>query len=136
MGKGKGLPYKSRNRDFPCIDCYVAAVEFRSVRLCDRYHRELRRYNRKGHRALSFRPLGLGYWQIVVALISGIAAKEVVVSSCSVLFGVSNITGGEGMGQLAALLGTMGFGAANAYALMVFCLLYVPCTATIATINA
>ena len=36
---------------------------------------------------------------------------------------------------LAALLGTMGFGAANAYALMVFCLLYVPCTATIATIN-
>ena len=29
----------------------------------------------------------------------------------------------------------MGFGAANAYSLMVFCLLYVPCTATIATIN-
>ena len=82
-----------------------------------------------------FRPLGLGYWQIIVALISGIAAKEVVVSSCSVLFGVNNITGGAGMEQLAALLGTMGFGAANAYALMVFCLLYVPCTATIATIN-
>lgn len=39
------------------------------------------------------------------------------------------------MEQLAALFGTMGFGAANAYALMVFCLLYVPCTATIATIN-
>ena len=80
-------------------------------------------------------PLGLGYWQIIVALISGIAAKEVVVSSFSVLFGVNNITGGVGMEQLAALLGTMGFGAANAYALMVFCLLYVPCTATIATIN-
>ena len=29
----------------------------------------------------------------------------------------------------------MGFGIANAYALMTFCLLYVPCTATIATIN-
>ena len=39
-----------------------------------------------------FAPLGLGYWQIVVALISGIAAKEVVVSSCSVLFGIQNIT--------------------------------------------
>lgn len=39
------------------------------------------------------------------------------------------------MHELAALLGSMGFGAANAYALMVFCLLYVPCTATIATIN-
>ena len=34
-----------------------------------------------------------------------------------------------------ATLGAMGFGAANAYALMVFCLLYVPCTATIATID-
>mgnify|MGYP000093264405 FL=1 len=37
-------------------------------------------------------PAGLGYWQIAVALISGIAAKEVVVSSCSVLFGIANIT--------------------------------------------
>ena len=28
-----------------------------------------------------FQPVGLGYWQIIVALIAGIAAKEVVVSS-------------------------------------------------------
>ena len=82
-----------------------------------------------------FRPLGLGYWQIVVALISGIAAKEVVVSSCSVLFGIQNITTAHGMDSFVATLGAMGFGAANAYALMVFCLLYVPCTATIATIR-
>lgn len=82
-----------------------------------------------------FQPLGLGYWQIVVALISGIAAKEVVVSSCSVLFGIQNITTAHGMDSFVALLGSMGFGAANAYALMVFCLLYVPCTATIATIH-
>ncbi len=82
-----------------------------------------------------FKPLGLGYWQIVVALISGIAAKEVVVSSCSVLFGIQNITTAHGMDSFVTLLGTMGFGAANAYALMVFCLLYVPCTATIATIH-
>ena len=82
-----------------------------------------------------FKPLGLGYWQIVVALISGIAAKEVVVSSCSVLFGIQNITTAHGMDSFVALLGTMGFGAANAYVLMVFCLLYVPCTATIATIH-
>ena len=82
-----------------------------------------------------FRPAGLGYWQIVVALISGIAAKEVVVSSCSVLFGIANITGDAGMSSLAGLLGSMGFGPANAYAMMVFCLLYVPCTATIATMN-
>ena len=82
-----------------------------------------------------FKPLGLGYWQIIVALIAGIAAKEVVVSSCGVLFGIQNVTSTGGMSALAATLGGMGFGMANAYALMVFCLLYVPCTATIATIN-
>ena len=27
-----------------------------------------------------FRPLGFGHWQLIVALVSGIAAKEVVVS--------------------------------------------------------
>ena len=82
-----------------------------------------------------FKPLGLGYWQIVVALIAGIAQKEVVVSSCSVLFGIQNITTAHGMSTFVETLGAMGFGAANAYSLMVFCLLYVPCTATIATIR-
>lgn len=82
-----------------------------------------------------FRPAGLGQWQIIVALIAGIAAKEVVVSSCSVLFGIQNITTAHGMGTMVATLGSMGFGALNAYALMVFCLLYVPCTATIATMH-
>lgn len=82
-----------------------------------------------------FAPVGLGYWQIVLALISGIAAKEVVVSSCSVLFGIGNVTTEAGMSNLSALLGSMGFGAVNAYALMVFCLLYVPCMAAVATIR-
>ncbi len=82
-----------------------------------------------------FKPAGLGYWQIIVALIAGIAAKEVVVSSCSVLFGIQNITTANGMSAMVATLNSIGFGAANAYALMVFCLLYVPCTATIATIH-
>ena len=82
-----------------------------------------------------FAPIGLGYWQIVLALISGVAAKEVVVSSCSVLFGIGNVTTGAGMGNLSALLESMGFGALNAYALMVFCLLYVPCMAAVATIK-
>ena len=82
-----------------------------------------------------FKPVGLGYWQIIVALIAGIAAKEVVVSSCSVLFGIQNITTVHGMTALAGTLEAVGFGPANAIALMTFCLLYVPCTATIATIN-
>ncbi|MBQ8509751.1 MAG: ferrous iron transport protein B [Clostridia bacterium] len=80
-------------------------------------------------------PTGLGYWQIIVALISGIAAKEVVVSSMSVLYGISNISSAEGMSLLEAQLGASGFTAANALALMVFVLLYVPCVATIATIK-
>ncbi len=82
-----------------------------------------------------FAPLGLGYWQIVLALIAGIAQKEVVVSSCSVLFGIGNVTGASGMSGLASVLESMGFGVVNAYALMVFCLLYVPCLATLATVK-
>jgi ferrous iron transport protein B len=80
-------------------------------------------------------PAGLGMWQIVVALISGIAAKEVVVSSFSVLFQIGNITSQDGMTSLAGILGQYGFGALNAYALMIFCLLYVPCAATIGVIQ-
>jgi ferrous iron transport protein B len=80
-------------------------------------------------------PIGLGYWQIAVALIAGISAKEVVVSSTAVLFGVSAINSAAGMSALVDILAGMGFGSLNAYCLMVFCLLYVPCAATIATIR-
>ncbi len=82
-----------------------------------------------------FAPIGLGFWQIVVALIAGISAKEVVVSSTAVLFGVTSITSSEGMASLMGALSTIGFGPLNAYCLMVFCLLYVPCAATLATIK-
>jgi ferrous iron transport protein B len=80
-------------------------------------------------------PAGLGIWQIAVALISGLSAKEVVVSSFSVLFGIANINSGEGMQQLTHILAQYGFGQLNAYALMIFCLMYTPCVATIATIK-
>ncbi len=85
--------------------------------------------------APALRPAGLGMWQVVVALISGIAAKEVVVSSFSVLFQIGNITSPQGMEGLAGLLGSYGFGPLNAYALMVFSLLYIPCAATIGVIQ-
>ena len=80
-------------------------------------------------------PAGLGSWQIVVALISGISAKEVVVSSFSVLYGIGNINSAGGMAQLGTALSASGFGPVNAYALMIFCLLYTPCAATIATLK-
>ena len=82
-----------------------------------------------------FSPIGLGYWQIVVALIAGVSAKEVVVSSCAVLFSVNNVNSAAGMASLSAILSDMGFGPANALALMTFSLLYIPCAATLATIK-
>lgn len=80
-------------------------------------------------------PAGLGLWQITLALISGLAAKEVVVSSFSVLFGISNINSALGMGNLVDLLAGYGFTSLNALSLMAFCLLYSPCVASIVTIK-
>jgi ferrous iron transport protein B len=82
-----------------------------------------------------FAPIGLGFWQIAVALIAGISAKEVVVSSCAVLFGIVNANSPAGMEAFAQVLSGIGFGPLNAFCLMVFCLLYVPCAATLATIK-
>ena len=82
-----------------------------------------------------FAPIGLGYWQIVVALIAGISAKEVVVSSCAVLFGIVNAGSEAGMTAFSAALEGIGFGQLNAFCLMVFCLLYIPCAAALATIK-
>ena len=81
------------------------------------------------------RPAGLGIWQAAVALISGLSAKEVVVYSFSVLYGISNINSGAGMAELSSSMSMAGFGGVNAYALMIFCLLYSPCIAAVATIK-
>ena len=80
-------------------------------------------------------PAGLGMWQIGVSLIAGLSAKEVVVSSFAVLFGVGNANSAAGMAQIIDNLGSAGFGMVNAYSLMIFCLLYTPCAATVATIK-
>ena len=82
-----------------------------------------------------FAPIGLGFWQIAVALIAGISAKEVVVSSCAVLFGIVNASSEAGMAAFAAALEGIGFGPFNALCLMIFCLLYIPCAAALATIQ-
>ncbi len=80
-------------------------------------------------------PIGLGYWRIAVSLISGIAAKELVVSGCSVLYGVANINSQDGQTMFGQLLKAEGFSSVNALSLMIFVLLYIPCIATIATIK-
>jgi len=80
-------------------------------------------------------PIGLGFWQIGVALIAGISAKEVVVSAVAVLFGISNINGETGILELREYLFGIGFGPENAYVLMIFSLLYIPCAATLGVIK-
>lgn len=69
-----------------------------------------------------FSPLGFGDWRISTALISGFMAKESVVSTLSILFGSTE--------ALTSTLSTAG-----ATALLVFCLLYTPCVAAIASIK-
>lgn len=69
-----------------------------------------------------FIPVGFGDWRIVTALISGFMAKESVVSSLTVLFGSTAALKGS--------LSTVGAGA-----LLVFCLLYTPCVAAIASVK-
>jgi len=69
-----------------------------------------------------FGPVGFGDWRIVTALVSGFMAKESVVSTLTVLFG-----------STAALQGSLTM--AGAASLLVFCLLYTPCAAAIASVK-
>lgn len=75
-----------------------------------------------GYIAPLFAPLGFGDWRISTALITGFMAKESVVSTLSVLLGKT--------ASLAKILNPLG-----AASLLVFCLLYTPCVAAIASIK-
>ncbi|HIW93489.1 MAG TPA: ferrous iron transport protein B [Candidatus Flavonifractor merdipullorum] len=76
-------------------------------------------------------PLGFGTWQAAVALLTGLIAKEMVVSSMSLFYGFSMTASGATVA--AALSGTFADPVA-AYAFLVFVLLYVPCVAAVSTI--
>ena len=75
-----------------------------------------------GFLAPVFKPLGFGDWRMSTALIAGFMAKESVVSTVNVLFGSE-----------AAVLGTLT--PLGALSFLVFCLLYTPCVAAIASIR-
>lgn len=74
-----------------------------------------------------FRPLGFGDWQSSVSLLSGLIAREQVVSSLGILYGTS------GAGLAAALQAV--YTPASAYAFMTFALLFIPCIAAVTTIR-
>lgn len=69
-----------------------------------------------------FKPLGFGDWRMSTALITGFMAKESVVSTLSVLFGPAE--------SLLTVITPAG-----AAALLVFCLLYTPCVAAVASVK-
>ena len=69
-----------------------------------------------------FKPLGFGDWRVSTALLTGFMAKESVVSTLSVLFGTT--------AQLTEILTPV-----SALSLLVFCLLYTPCVAAVASIK-
>ena len=64
-----------------------------------------------------FRPLGLGNWQVVTALISGFMAKESVVATLEVLNAMPLFT------------------TVTSISMLVFCLLYTPCVAAMASVR-
>ncbi len=72
-------------------------------------------------------PLGFD-WKLGIALISGIAAKEIVVSTMGTLYSLGNVD--ENSHDLRdRLLANPNYNQAVALALMVFVLLYIPCSA-------
>jgi len=75
-----------------------------------------------GFLAPLFIPLGFGDWRVATALITGFMAKESVVSTFSVLFGTSE-----------AMFSAIS--PAAALSLLVFCLLYTPCVAAVASVK-
>ena len=75
-----------------------------------------------------FAPLGFGDWRAATALITGLTAKEAVVSTMAVL------TTAGSAGSLTGMLGEI-FTPVSAFSFMLFCLLYMPCVATLAAIR-
>ena len=69
-----------------------------------------------------FAPLGFGDWRISTALMTGFMAKESVVSTLSVLYGST--------ANLLAAITPL-----TAASILVFCLLYTPCVAAIASVK-
>lgn len=79
--------------------------------------------------AVIFKPLGFGSWMAVAALLTGLVAKESIVSTLSVLVGTTLTTGTAS----AALMNV--FTPLSAYSFLVFVSLYTPCIAAVATIR-
>ena len=70
-----------------------------------------------------FSPLGFNDWRASVSILTGLGAKEIVISTMQVLYG-----------HLDTVLPTV-FTSVTAYGFLVFCALYTPCIAALATMR-
>jgi len=77
-----------------------------------------------------FAPLGFGTWQAGIAILTGLVAKEVVVSTFATLGGLEEDDEEGTMSMVQEI-----FTPLSAYAFMAFCLLYIPCFAAIGAIK-
>jgi ferrous iron transport protein B len=75
-----------------------------------------------------FTPLGFGSWEVTVATITGLLAKETIVATFGIVLGLGNVT--EGDPTLLASIGSF-FNPVSAYAFMIFTLFAAPCAAAI-----
>lgn len=75
-----------------------------------------------------FAPIGFGDWRAAAAIIAGLSAKEAVISTFAVLSSTSCD------GSTFTLLSEI-FSPVSAFAFMSFCLLYIPCIATLTAIK-
>jgi ferrous iron transport protein B len=107
------------------------AAELKTIHMEKEQERVSKSYiGRMGHTLEPlFAPIGIG-WQAGVALVTGFVAKEVVVSTMGVLYGVGDTEGQA----LTRALKQSGMTPESALSMMVFVLLYVPCFATVAVI--
>ena len=80
-----------------------------------------------------FAPLGFGDWQSTVATVTGLIAKENVVSTFGVLFHIGEEVAEDDAGLLSAV--AMHYTALSAYSFMVFNLLCAPCFAAMGAIK-
>lgn len=74
-----------------------------------------------------FAPLGLGDWRLTTSIITGLTAKEAVVSTLAVLFGVASES-------LSAVL-SAAFSPLQGFCFLAFVVLYMPCVAAVAAVR-
>lgn len=82
-----------------------------------------------------FSPLGFGNWQASLSLLTGIVAKEIVISNMAIIYGLGDVGASISESGMSTGLSQI-FTPVSAYAFMVFSLLYVPCIAVIGIIKS